>query len=226
MNLSTYDSREEQAIALADKVADELIEGINQHGKVKLAVPGGSTPIMFFNALSSLPVRWKKVGITLTDERIVPITSDRSNQKLLTDYLLSALGEYEFLPLISGDNPEPIQRLLPLHTCVLGMGIDGHFASLFPGMNGLEEALNPTSEALFAIAQSIELPENRISLSLSALLSATHIHLLITGEEKHQILKQAIENIGRDSEGNNPVTYPIEALLRYGANKLEVHYAE
>ncbi len=229
MNISHYTNRAEQAAALAMLVADQLHTGIEQHQTARLAVPGGTTPAPFLQALGQISLDWSKVRVTLTDERQVPMDNARSNALLLRENLLNTVQGIHFLPLFDPAHAQNDMRmiaqslqdeLLPLDVCVLGMGTDGHFASLFPAADQLEAGLDPTNPLPVLVVTADNIPEARISLSLSALLSARHIHLLITGAEKLQVLEQAAAHL----QAGAPRQWPVEALLQQANERLTIHY--
>lgn len=220
----TYGSREALMRKLADRLADRLGRLVAENGRASIAVPGGTTPAPMLERLGRADLPWEKVGVTLTDERWVPVSSPRSNQRLLGETLFTgAAAAAEFAPLYGG-TPEPAQSLnavttairqiiLPLDVAVLGMGTDMHTASLFPGAVGLAKALSADAPPVVAIrAPGAEEP--RITLSAPA-LAAAETHLLITGAEKRAALEKALSL-------KDPKKAPVCAVLD-GAT---VHYAE
>ena len=115
-------------------ITKNLSSSINKYQNASIAVPGGTSPIKIFNELSKQKLDWSKVQITLVDDRLVDPDNDHSNQKLINDYLLkNDAKKSKFFPLnkslIKNDNFK-----FPLDICLLGIGNDGHFASLFPNM--------------------------------------------------------------------------------------------
>ncbi|WP_298608898.1 6-phosphogluconolactonase [uncultured Thiothrix sp.] len=231
MNLISYPDRAVQAEQLAQLVADELQLAIQTKAKATAAFAGGTTPVLFFKALAKQSVDWSKVVFTLTDERQVEPTNERSNARLLQTNLLASLEPaasfqalYQFgqtkadLAKLAGKLQD---EFLPLDSVVLGMGNDGHFASLFPQAANLDWGLDPKNSEVLLEIQAPDLPEARISFSLAALLQAKHLHLLITGADKHQLLEQAQANLA----ASQPRQWPIEALLQQAGDKLMIHYA-
>ncbi|MEZ5448602.1 MAG: 6-phosphogluconolactonase [Thiolinea sp.] len=230
MSLQVYSSRSAQAEALGMLVADQLHAAIEAQGHASLAVPGGTTPAPFMQALARTRLDWLHVRITLTDERQVAADHERSNALLLRSHLLDAVPQAHFQPLFDAANPagwlaaveQQLQAtLLPLDVCVLGMGADGHFASLFPAAEQLEAGLAVDNKAAVMAITAANIPEPRISLTLAALLTARHIHLLISGEEKLQVLQQAQARLASGSERQ----LPIEALLQAAGERIKIHYA-
>lgn len=223
-SIREYPSREDLATALADLLAVALGATVAARGRARLAVPGGTTPGPMLSLLGAADVPWERVVVTLTDERWVPVSSPRSNQRLLAETLFAGpAAAAEFLPLYGG-TAEPAQSLdavnagleggaLPLDVAVLGMGADMHTASLFPGAVGLEAALAPDAPAAVAIiAAGAEEP--RITLSARAINTAPARHLMITGAEKLAALHAAVA-------AGDPHEAPVRAVLD-GAT---VHYA-
>jgi len=223
-----YPSREALMRKLADRLATRLRALIAEKGRASLAVPGGTTPALMLTVLGAADLPWDKVAVTLTDERWVPVSSQRSNQRLLSETLFKgAAAAAEFAPLYGGTaEPETglgavettlRQVILPLDVAVLGMGADMHTASLFPGAVGLEEALSPDAPPVVAIRAPKGqggAEEPRITLS-APVLAAAERHLLITGQEKRAALNKALSL-------KDPKKAPVCAVLA-GAT---VHYAD
>ena len=200
-----FESRGSLSSALAADVANALQHHVMSKGKACLAVSGGSTPKLFFETLSRIDIPWSKIAITLVDDRQVPETSPRSNAKLVRDNLLQnrAAGA-EFIPLF--ENPDA-DKTAPLDVVVLGMGNDGHTASLFPGGDHLAEALDPKTEKRLIKISAPASGEPRLTFTLPALLDASLLCLHIEGQEKRDVLNKAL------AEG--PVeAMPIRAVLR------------
>lgn len=218
MNLSRFDSPGLAAAALAGQVADALGAALEERGAASLAVPGGRTPVPFFHALSVLPLDWSRVLVTLTDERCVPVDDPHSNQALLRAHLLQHQAtRAQFVALAAGSGACPALSMMPLpfDALVLGMGDDGHIASLFPGMPGLAAALDPGAAPECIPARSPAPPTQRVSLNLAALVHARRLWLFATGAAKLAILQQAAlpAHAGR---------WPVGALLGVPRPEVEV----
>jgi len=206
-------TRDEQGPALARQVADDLRTAIAADGRASLAVPGGTTPAPFLEALAQEALDWAKVSVTLTDERQVPPDHPRSNERLVRAHLMTgAAAAATFLPM------DEARLAMPLTVCVVGMGGDMHTASLFPGTPGLAALLDPEGEAIVASVEPPGADEPRITLTLSALAGAAHLYVLIKGADK----KTALDRAMKTDDGTEA---PIRAVLD-AASAPVVHYAE
>ena len=149
----TFPSPSTQAAALAEAVANCLRDCLHTQGHAVLAVSGGRSPIAFFEALSQAKLDWPNVTITLVDERLVPPQHADSNAVLVHRHLLQhTAAAARFLPLVGEqtDVSDPAAALAEAETAfptpdiaVLGMGADGHTASLFPQAPQLAAAVSP-----------------------------------------------------------------------------------
>ena len=207
-----------QAVALAERVADQLRSALDQRGHAVLAVSGGNTPKDFFDRLAREKLDWAKVQVTLVDERWVPDSDARSNARLVKTHLLQhAAASAQLVQLYTGD-PSPEAGLAtaeariaalprPFDAVVLGMGEDGHTASFFPGGNHLAEALDLHGHARVVPMQASDAGEPRITLTLPTLLDTRALYLLVSGEKKRDVLADARLGLGAARD------YPVRAVL-------------
>ncbi|AQU82830.1 MAG: 6-phosphogluconolactonase [Halomonas sp.] len=206
-----------QALAeqLAEAVFQALTDDLTRQERVLLVVSGGSTPVPFFKALAAKQLPWQRVDITLADERWVDEQSSDSNAKLVRENLLQgAAADANFVPLTSGDlTPEEgVEEVAkrtaslpwPASVVILGMGGDGHTASLFPDSPELTLAL-ATDELLVAVRTPSQ-PQPRITFSADRLHQAKRHILHITGDEKRTVLANAMS-------GDDVRQLPIRAFL-------------
>ena len=194
-------------------ITKNLSSSINKYQNASIAVPGGTSPIKIFNELSKQKLDWSKVQITLVDDRLVDPDNDHSNQKLINDYLLkNEAKKSKFIPLnknlIKGDDFK-----FPLDVCLLGIGNDGHFASLFPNMINNTNMLDPKSKSSIDEVKANGNPfVPRISMNLPLILSSNLIILLIKGKLKQEVLREAYNN------KNIPLYY----LLKHRINNFHI----
>ena len=223
MNLIEYPDREMMFMDLANVLAGELNACLMKHEWASFSVPGGSTPGPIFDSLCAADLDWSRVHVFLNDERWVPENHPRSNTALIRKRLLTdRAAAATYVPLYAdAETPEEaldelasgIQQELPISVLLLGMGADGHTASLFPGADRLDEALAPDAPPLMAM-RAPGAPEPRITLTLPVLKGAMARHIVITGEEKRQAVLEARHRNTEDA--------PVAALLQ-GAT---IHWAE
>lgn len=190
------------AAALAATVAQRLSVAIRRDGQAVLAVSGGKSPVPFFHALRSQPLDWSRVQITLVDERFVPADHPDSNAALVREHLLQdAAAAARFLPLV-GDASDDVVELAAANAAyqhptvaVLGMGEDGHTASLFPGATALADGLDLSRTLPLLAVQPLTAPHLRFSMSKAALLACDSLILSIQGAGKRQVFDQAVQGI-------------------------------
>ena len=220
----TYATPEALAEAQAIAVAEALRIAIESRGQATLVVSGGRSPIAFFEALAQQPLHWHKVTISLADERWVPINQASSNGGLVRRHLLRGpAAEARFLGLyrVASSLQQAAEladaslvELPPIDVLVLGMGDDGHTASLFPNSPNLKLALQLDCPHRVLPMQAPSEPVERLSLTLP-LLSAARLSLLaIQGQDKLATLRAALA-------GGDVTSMPIRALLH---SPLEIYW--
>lgn len=220
------DDASQLAEKLATDVAQWLQRGVEQRGNATLVVSGGSTPAPFFNSLSQQAIDWSNVTVTLADERWVEPNDDISNEKLVRETLLiNAASAAKFTSLFVGtgtpqDGWSVCQQALqsmsrPFDVVVLGMGGDGHTASLFPNTSGLSDACDLNTDKLCWPMHPVHLEEARMTLTLKALLDCRELVLHFTGEDKRDVFSSALR--GED--------LPIGTVAKAASSKLQVYWA-
>lgn len=224
VDFCAFASADALAKQLASDVASALQTAIIQRGAASLVLSGGSTPVPFLEALGQQVLDWSRIHITLADERWVMPESPDSNEHLLRRFL--PLEQAKFLSLAPIRESESLSdgaaRItdalpsipLPFDYVILGMGEDGHTASLFPH----HAALHLQDQAVIAITDAPKSPPARISLSIPTLLNARQILLHITGDAKKQRFNEAA--LSRDI-----ATSPIAAFLSPPLSPLMVYWA-
>jgi 6-phosphogluconolactonase len=226
---SAFRCRRLLAESLASETAKNLAESIKQNGRASMVVSGGSTPELFFHELSWQEIAWSLVTIVMADERWVPPEHPDSNEKFIKNKLLQNkahnaqfFGFYNYSEnAIQGcgkyrDELQNIQQ--PFDVVVLGMGDDGHTASLFPGAENLKQALSLDGHQMCVAVQPPQAGHERATLTLPALLNAKQIFLHIQGEKKRAAYEQALA-------GGPPEEMPIRAVIFQEKVPVHVYWA-
>ena len=225
---------------LAEDVERCLAAGLRERARVSLVVSGGRTPVALFTLLRRAPIDWARVDITLADERWVPPEDPASNEGLVRRELLrDRAAAANFVPMKS---PCPVLQQgavdawariaampRPFDLVLLGMGDDGHTASLFPGAPGIEAALDlRASPACVAMSAPVP-PHARLSLNLSAIAASRETWLHFTGESKLELFEAARRLAARVDAGEAPpsrlASLPVSAVLRLPARRPRLYWA-
>ena len=226
------------AHSLAEWVAGHLRVGLAERGQASLAVSGGGTPVPFFQALGACALDWSRVHVTLVDERAVPLEHPDRNEGLVRTHLLQGpAAAARWLPCFAHDDPSALAgagvdgglaalrrardaleaRLAtwswPVDVVVLGMGLDGHTASLFPGAahagvwgeGAGEPGAAPRCLAI-DVPPAPNVPVRRLSWSPRALFDARHLAVHTTGRAKRELLQRACA-------ASDPQELPIRLAL-------------
>jgi 6-phosphogluconolactonase len=216
------------AQALADAVAETLRDSLRRRTAASLVVSGGRTPLPFFEALAHEQLPWSKVVLSLADDRWVPADHPDSNERLLRRHLLQGpAAAARFVPLVDAaqtceQHLAAAERQLaqlphPYDTVVLGMGDDGHTASIFPGAPGSAEALDTSRPQRLALVTPATAPHRRISFTLRALLDSRRIVVHLAGASKAAVIEAAARS--------TPQQHPIAAILRQDAVPVHLYYS-
>ena len=200
---------------LTKLISNKLKLAIDKKGTATFVVSGGTSPLKLFEDLSKIDLPWNKVQITLVDDRLVNKNHIHSNQKLINDHLLKNKAKLaNFIPL----SEEIIKSkiiITPFDVNLLGMGEDGHFASLFPDMikdfNLFDLSADPNILIITSHGDPF-LP--RITMNLSLILKSEFIVLLVKGSIKQKIIDQA----------KNDNSLPIHYLLKSRASNFLLEY--
>ncbi|NVZ48723.1 6-phosphogluconolactonase [Pseudomonas sp. B6002] len=205
------------AEGLANDVAAQLRTALSARGEATLVVSGGRSPVAFFQHLAKQDLDWSKVTITLADERWVPVEHADSNAGLLKQHLLKGpAAKAKFLSLYSAaanleDAALQADRLLgelpAIDVLVLGMGDDGHTASLFPNSPNLSEALQPNGTRRCWPMLAPTVPHQRLTMSRALLATANYTVLSISGSSKLTTLSAALAS-------DDVAAMPIRAFLQ------------
>jgi 6-phosphogluconolactonase len=224
-----FESSDALARALAAQIAASLAAAVAARGLASLVVSGGKSPIRLFELLREEKLDWSRVCIALADERWVDTNDPDSNEKLVRDHLLRGAAAAARFHGLKNGAPTPDMGAVsawetfarvprPFDALILGMGDDGHTASLFPGSPNLPRALNPAAVAGCVGMWAPAAPQARLSLNLSALLDSRRVVLLISGAGKWRTFLAAgapgaVEDM------------PVRAVLRQSRTPLQVMWA-
>ncbi len=227
-----FESRQKLLDALYKDVETTLIEDLSEHDKVSLLLSGGSTPGPLYERLSTVDLEWSRVSVGLVDERWVDADHDASNERLLRKTLLKNFAEAASFQGMKNSSETPFAGEVecqtqcatlpaPYSLCLLGMGPDGHTASLFPYAKGLDQALD--SDQLCAAIEATPSAVTgehveRMTLTPKTILNASKVILLITGEDKWQVYCDARKT-------SDVMAAPVSLFLQQGAVDIEVYWA-
>lgn len=214
--------------ALARAVTGRIAAAIAARGRALIAVSGGKSPAALFNRLAGEVLDWAKVIVTQVDERWVDPADPASNSRLVREHLLrDRAAAARFVPMWNGApsaaEGQPICEAAlrelprPFDIMLLGMGEDGHTASLFPHAPELGHALR--TGALCTAATATAAPHERMTLTLAGLTDSRLLILPIAGAAKKKVLAAAM--------GSGPVEeMPVRAVLRQEEVPVELWLSE
>lgn len=225
-----YDDAAELASAVAGDLQFVIESALDARGAAVIALSGGSTPVPIYTKLAAAKLDWKRVTIIPTDERIVPIGDPLSNVTTIGKAFIPKGARVK--PIVpqatadhkaAGRSADALMQELhwPLDLCLLGMGEDGHTASIFPGPD-YDEALSGPRErrALGVLPDPLpkEAPVARVTLSRQGIVTAKALTIVITGAAKRKVLEDAIKQ-GESSR------YPIGRVLADVELPVDIHWA-
>ena len=221
-----YPDLETLSRRLSEGIASDLAAAIAARGSASLVVSGGHSPVRLFECLRARVLDWSRVCIALADERWVDPSDPNSNERLVHDVLLKErAADARFHGLKNAAATPDLGAVLawktfanvprPFDVVVLGMGDDGHTASLFPGSPNLSVALDETASDGCVGMRAPTPPHERLSLNLAALLDSRRIVILITGEAKWRTYVAA-------SQPGPAELMPVRTVLRQQRTPVDV----
>lgn len=197
---NTFENKEKLEDELRDKIVSIIHTSIEKNNTASILFSGGSTPAGLFKKLSVVELDWSLVKIGLVDDRMVDEVSEFSNAKMIQELFISKIkkSKPQFFPLvINHSNEKNNSKKLNVHLneigipdiSVLGMGGDGHFASLFPNDKNSERGLMLNNRNTYCYTTAPAVPKERISFTWSFLKKSSNLFLFITGEEKLNLIE-------------------------------------
>ncbi|MBL7226122.1 MAG: 6-phosphogluconolactonase [Desulfobacteraceae bacterium] len=226
-----HEFADQQALCqkLSQRICAAIQKAIAARGKASLVVSGGSTPVPLFAALSEISMEWDRVFITLADERWVEVSGRDSNEASVREHLLRNQAKDAYFHGLKNSHAsavdgeaecgEELARFpVPFDIVILGMGPDGHTASLFPGAARLSDALDMGSGKLCMAMTPITAPHDRMTLTLPALLDSRQIYLHLSGKKKRDVYERALG-------GDSVEEMPIRAVLGQDKVPVDVYWA-
>ena len=229
-----FKSRDALQKSLLYNTEYQLEKAIQQNGTASLMLSGGSTPKPLYQSLAQSKIAWNRITLGMVDERWVSPEDDASNERFIRLNLLNHLPDRPEFFCMKNDESDPFtahkaiseqykKMNAPFDLTILGMGNDGHTASLFPGAKGLSNALSNQEDLCVAIdAQASEVTgqyTQRMTLTLNAIKRSRLIKLLITGKDKLATYQDALQ-------GNDVESMPIRAILHQNDTPVVVYWAE
>ncbi len=220
-----FESRHDASEAAAARMVELLAKRLEHQTRASLVVSGGTTPIECFAALAETELDWDRVDVLLSDERWVPSDHEDSNERTVRETLLTANAAAATLTPVFADDITPDERcdelqdplpVLPFSCVLVGMGVDGHFASLFPGADTLDAGLDVESGRLYLPVVTAASSHPRVSMSLAGISRSDEVALLMFGEDK-------LETFNKAKELANG--YPVSRLLRQKRAPVRVFWA-
>ena len=224
-----YDSLDELADAVAGDIGFIVESALDARGACLLAVPGGKTPRPVYDKLAAAKLDWRKVTIIPTDDRLVPMQDERSNVRAIAQAFLptgarvipiaTEIADYK----LAGNSADARLQDLPWPPDLawLGMGEDGHTASIFAGAD-LQDALDaPKARRAVGVMPDplpADAPVPRVTMTRAAILSARTLLITITGAAKRELLEGAIAD-GQSSK------LPIGRVLAEAEQPIDIHWA-
>ena len=224
MEIKTFENKKNLESTLLLKISTCISDAIKKYGDARFLLSGGSTPMNLYSLLSEETIEWEKVKIGLVDERFVPIENLFNNETQIKNNLLKNSAKFATifgmvynyenemlnLKMVNQQYKTFFERI---DFTILGMGEDGHTASLFPGDKESEELMNTSNIGIFS-TKSPSFPYNRITCSKELIANSNYIALFINGETKFNVLKNSIET-------QVPISYFVK-----NSKNMEIYYSK
>jgi len=227
--LFTFDSVPDLESSLSEFIKEKMETSVSSSDRFSIAISGGKTPMSLYRNLSEMNIDWTKIDLSLVDERYANPLSKDSNQLNILESLsvdkdiFRSFNSFEFT---YDEHKEPFLRKkdvfnnLPFDICLLGMGKDGHFASIFPHLENLNSLLDENGDELESIVHSQERIPCRFTLTYKAISQSNCIIIYITGREKLSLIKKIIKTQVSHNE------YPIKKIFNDFTKDLKIYWCK
>ncbi len=224
MEIKKFENKKNLESTLLLKISTCISDAIKKYGDARFLLSGGSTPMNLYSLLSEETIEWEKVKIGLVDERFVPKENLFNNETQIKNNLLKNSAKFATIFGMVYNYENEILNLKMVNQqyktfferidfTILGMGEDGHTASLFPGDKESEELMNTSNIGIFS-TKSPSFPYNRITCSKELIDKSNYIALFINGETKFNVLKNSIET-------QVPISYFVK-----NSKNMEIYYSK
>ena len=224
MEIKKFENKKNLESSLLLKISTCISDAIKKYGDARFLLSGGSTPMNLYSLLSEETIEWEKVKIGLVDERFVPKENLFNNETQIKNNLLKNSAKFATifgmvynyenemlnLKMVNQQYKTFFERI---DFTILGMGEDGHTASLFPGDKESEELMNTSNIGIFS-TKSPSFPYNRITCSKELIAKSNYIALFINGKTKFNVLKNSIET-------QVPISYFVK-----NSKNMEIYYSK
>ena len=224
MEIKKFENKKNLESSLLLKISTCISNAIKNYGDARFLLSGGSTPMNLYSLLSEETIEWGKVKIGLVGERFVPIENLFNNETQIKNNLLKNSAKFATifgmvynyenemlnLKMVNQQYKTFFERI---DFTILGMGEDGHTASLFPGDKESEELMNTSNIGIFS-TKSPSFPYNRITCSKELIAKSNYIALFINGETKFNVLKNS-------KETQVPISYFVK-----NSKNMEIYYSK
>ena len=224
MEIKKFENKKNLESSLLLKISTCISDAIKKYGDARFLLSGGSTPMNLYSLLSEETIEWEKVKIGLVDERFVPKENLFNNETQIKNNLLKNSAKFATIFGMVYNYENEILNLKMVNQqyktfferidfTILGMGEDGHTASLFPGDKESEELMNTSNIGIFS-TKSPSFPYNRITCSKELIANSNYIALFINGETKFNVLKNS-------KETQVPISYFVK-----NSKNMEIYYSK
>ena len=195
-------------------IFEKLEQDLEKKDDVSLIVSGGSSPVQIFKDLSAMETEWDEINISLVDDRVVDKNHNDSNEKLVNDLLITNKAKDANFISICNQPDKLTNTNRPFNIMLLGMGEDGHFASLFPELiNTNPEYFDKAAKPEIFFTDPMGNPcHKRVSMNLSMILQSEIIFLLVSSQKKIEVFNRA----------KNDKSLPLYYLLNQDNTYIEI----